>query len=62
MRFADLLKQKSITQTTLARQIGFSQSLISLWIRGDCQPQIEVLPKLAEALGVSVEEIVNCFK
>lgn len=57
-----LLRKNNITQSQLAAKIGITQQLVSKWVTGGCQPQIEMLPKLAEALNCSVEEIVNCFK
>lgn len=60
--FRSLLKERGITQSELAIQVGKSQRLISKWVNGDCQPQINMLPKLAEVLNVSVETILECFK
>jgi len=60
--FNDLIKSKKISQTELAKKIGLSQQLVSNWTRGICQPQLEVVPKLAAILGVTIEEVVNCFQ
>lgn len=57
-----ILFQRNIKQSQLAKKLGVTQQLVSKWVTGGCQPQIEMLPKLAEALNCSVEEIVNCFK
>lgn len=59
---SQLLRKNNITQSQLAAKIGITQQLVSKWVTGGCQPQIDMLPKLAEALNCSVEEIVNCFK
>lgn len=57
-----ILFQRNIKQSQLAKKLGVTQQLVSKWVTGGCQPQIDMLPKLAEALNCSVEEIVNCFK
>ena len=57
-----ILSARNIKQAQLAEYLGVTQQLVSKWINGRCQPQIEMLPKLAEALNCSVEDIVNCFK
>lgn len=59
---SQLLRNNNITQAQLAAKIGITQQLVSKWVTGGCQPQIDMLPKLAEALNCSVEDIVNCFK
>lgn len=60
--FKALLKEKDITGAQLGRRIGVSRALVSAWMRGKSVPRTPYVPKIAEALGVSVEEIVNCFK
>lgn len=62
MKLALLLKEKGFTQIEIARVINVSQALISKWVHGICEPQMENVVKLAEVLNCSVEEIVNCFK
>lgn len=60
--FQDIMKTKGFTQTQLAKKLGVTQALISKWVNGEGVPRTTMLPKIAEALGVSIEEIVNCFK
>ena len=57
----ELLRLAGLTQAGLAEKIGKSQRLVSAWCNGKCQPQLEILPKLAKALNVSVTEVVECF-
>lgn len=61
MKFKELLKEKNITQTELANRMGTYQQKINYWITGG-SPDLKYLPKLAEVLGTSVEEIINCFR
>ncbi len=51
------LKEKQITQSYLAKKLKISQSAISQWNSGTT-PKIEQLPKLAEVLNCSIEELV----
>jgi len=53
-RILGLLKTKGITQAEIAQQLGVNQGTVSHWISGDTEPSPKKLPKLAEALEVSV--------
>lgn len=57
MRIREIRKQKGITQQQLAEKIGVSLSVISRYESGTITPPSERLAKLAEVLGVSVEEL-----
>lgn len=56
---AELRKQKGLTQQQLADQICLSNKTISKWESGVGCPDIGNLPVLAEALGVSVDELLK---
>lgn len=58
----ELLKKAGITQSQLAIKLHVTQSLVSQWIRGICQPNIEQLPIIAETLNVEIVELINTFK
>ncbi len=62
MSFQEIMKTNGFTQIRLAERLGVTQALVSKWATGEGVPRTKMLPKIAEALGVSVEEIVNCFK
>jgi len=62
MRFKDLLAKQGVTQQELATAIGVTQSLISQWVLGKCQPQLQTLPKIAKTLNVDVSELLKCFE
>lgn len=62
MSLSKIRQSCQITQQSLAIKLGVGRSTISMWETGQCKPDILTAKKLAEALGVSVEEIVNCFK
>jgi DNA-binding XRE family transcriptional regulator len=52
-----LMAERQLTQAQLAERVGVGQSAISMLLKRRCQPQRRTLGKLAEALGVSVEEL-----
>ena len=56
---AFLRKQKCLTQTALADKLNISNRTVSKWEHGDGFPDITILPELAEALGVSVDELLK---
>lgn len=62
MSFKNLLKEKSISQTKLAKKLGVSQALISKWANDTCEPQLVMLPKLAQIFGVDIETILRSFE
>ena len=54
-----LRKNKRLTQTELARQIGSSQQSIYKYEAGICEPDIASLKALAQFFGVSIDYIVG---
>jgi transcriptional regulator with XRE-family HTH domain len=58
MKFKELLKAKGFTQVELAKSIGCGQSLISQWIRGDCEPNLMTLVNMSRVLKVPVDELI----
>lgn len=62
MKFKDLLKKKGMTQEQLAKKLKVSQQTISQWCVGATAPGRKLWSKVAKALGVSVEQLLNCFE
>ena len=58
MQLAELRKAAGLSQYELARHVGISQANIAFWERSEKPPRSDVLPKMAEALGVSVEDLL----
>ncbi|MGH8021011.1 MAG: helix-turn-helix domain-containing protein [Opitutaceae bacterium] len=54
-----LREAAGITQQQLAAKLGVHHSNIAFWERATNPPRGEVLPKLAEALGVSADELLR---
>ena len=55
----ELREQKRLTQAQLAEQLFVSDKAISKWENGKGYPDISLLSPLAEALGVSVAELLR---
>jgi transcriptional regulator with XRE-family HTH domain len=59
VHLAELRKAAGLSQNQLADKLGVPQSNISFWEQWEKPPRGEVLPKLAEVLGVSMDELLN---
>ncbi|MCI0424202.1 MAG: helix-turn-helix domain-containing protein [Acidobacteria bacterium] len=58
MKLAELRKAAGLSQYELARYVGVPQANIAFWERSEKPPRSEVLPKMAQALGVTVEDLI----
>ena len=52
-------KEKGMTQKELADKLNVTDKAVSKWERGIACPDTMTIPKLAEILGVSVEELMT---
>ena len=59
MTVSALRKEKGMTQTQLAEQLGVTDKAVSKWERDISCPDINTLPRLAEILGVSVNDLMQ---
>ncbi len=61
--FGDFLKQrrqeKKLTQKDIAKLLFVSESAVSKWEKNVAHPDITLLPKLSEILGVSEHELIT---
>jgi transcriptional regulator with XRE-family HTH domain len=51
-------REKGLTQAELAALLGVGQTAVSKWEIGKSLPQADKLPKLAQILGCTVDEIL----
>ena len=51
-------REKNMTQADLAQQMGETEKTVSKWECDLAVPATETLPRLAEALGVTIEELM----
>ena len=56
---ATLRKEKAMTQLELAEQMGVTDKAVSKWERDLSFPDVSSLPRLAEILDVSVDELMQ---
>jgi len=54
-----LRKQKNMTQEALAEQVGVARQTIAKWETGESTPDLEVSGRLANVLGVALDDLVN---
>lgn len=58
-RLVELRQAAGLTQMQLGEQLGVHHSNIAFWELSGTPPRGEVLPKLARALGVSVDTLLG---
>ena len=58
-RFQRLRKEAGLTQEEVAEKVGITPQGVSKWENDLSSPDINILVKLAEILGVSVEELLG---
>lgn len=56
-RIVELRKKAGLRQADIAKELGIVQSAVSAWETGQGNPRIEHLPKLAEMLHCTIDEI-----
>jgi len=59
-QIAFLRKQKGLTQEQLSNALGVTNQSVSKWESGQCCPDIQLLPCIAEFFDVSVDELLGC--
>ncbi len=48
-----------MSQQELAKKLSISQGAVSQWETGKSMPRAEMLPKLADCLGCTVDELLK---
>lgn len=57
MRIRELCEAKGLTQRYLADQLNIDNSTVNKWIVGENIPRADKLPKLAQLLGCTIDEL-----
>lgn len=52
-----LRKSMGITQVKLAEMVGVGSSTVTQWETGARRPTVDMIPRLAKALGCSIDEL-----
>jgi len=58
-RIKEVLKEKGVTQTWLAGELGKSYNMVNAYVQNRQQPRLEVLYKIAEILEVEPRELLQ---
>ena len=61
-RIKEVLGEKEITQTWLAKELGKSYNMVNSYVQNRRQPSIEVLYKIAELLEVEAKDLLLKMK
>ena len=56
---AELRKQNNMTQAEVADALYISYQAVSKWERGECLPDITLLPKIAELFQTSIDKLLG---
>ena len=59
MNIKEKREQANISQSELAKQLDVTQGAVSQWEVGISMPRTELLPKLAEVLKCTVDELLK---
>ena len=56
---ARLRRERGLTQAELAARLGISKSAVSMYERGNREPELELLQAMADQFGVSVSSLLG---
>lgn len=62
MKFKQLLKEKDITASQLARRIYVSVGVVWKWCNDKSKPDVSYITQMASILGVSSETVLACWE
>ena len=58
-RLKELRTERGLGQVALARELGVGKSVISLWEKGQCEPTLGNLIKIAAFFDVSIDYLAG---
>ena len=58
-KIKELMEKHSMLQKDLAECVGVSEMMLSYIVRGVKNPSIEVAKRIADTLGVTIDELVK---
>jgi transcriptional regulator with XRE-family HTH domain len=58
-RLAAVLAERNMTQLELAARVGVTRTAMSRYVSGDREPRFVTLVRIAEELGVHVDELIS---
>lgn len=57
MNLRSCRKAKQLTQQKLCDKIGVARSTVGMWETGKSLPRTDMIPKLADTLGCSIDDL-----
>lgn len=57
LRIREKRREIGITQEALARAVGVTQGAVVQWENGSSSPRLVLIPKIAEALGCTANDL-----
>lgn len=58
-KIADVRRSMGLTQNDLAMRVGITAQAVSKWEQGKSCPDIAILDEIADALGISLFELLG---
>jgi transcriptional regulator with XRE-family HTH domain len=58
-RIAELRKERGLTQVQLAQMLEVTQQIVASYEVGRRRMPVSLLPEIADALGISIEELIG---
>ncbi len=62
MKLKQLLKEKDMTASQLARRLKVSVTVVWKWCNDKSKPDVSYIKKIAEILSVSTDRVLECFQ
>ena len=59
IRLKELREEYALTQTQLAKELGFTQNIISKWEKGRIEPNIQTLVILSNYFHVTIDYLIG---
>ena len=59
MKIKDFRMTKNLTQEEVADALGVQRTTVTMWETGKSVPRTELLPRLAELFGCTVDELFS---
>ena len=59
LKIKDLRKQCGMTQDQLAGALDVTQNCVSKWESGICTPSLEMVIKISDLFGCTIDELVR---
>lgn len=59
LNLVSAMKVANISQVQLAERLGISKGTVNNWTRGNNSPDVEIVPKICDVLGISLSDLFS---